>query len=129
MKKKVISLIFGLFLSVGLAVVGYLNLIIAIGLSLAKVNDWWVYVVYLIWGLAVLNFITSILVFKVPKLSSIIHFVSCVFVIFIIVYLLMQNMISIPIICLFIIVLFVGLIAGILAVKRSRKIDTINNSI
>lgn len=129
MKKKVISLIFGLFLSVGLAVVGYLNLIIAIGLSLAKVNDWWVYVVYLIWGLAVLNFITSILVFKVPKLSSIIHFVSCVFVIFIIVYLLMQNMISIPIICLFIIVLFVGLIAGILAVKSSRKIDTINNSI
>jgi hypothetical protein len=129
MKKKVISLIFGLFLSVGLAVVGYLNLIIAIGLSLAKVNDWWVYVVYLIWGLAVLNFITSILVFKVPKLSSIIHFVSCVFVIFIIVYLLMQNMISIPIICLFIIVIFVGLIAGILAVKSSRKIDTINNSI
>lgn len=125
MKKKVISLIFGLFLSVGLAVVGYLNLIIAIGLSLAKVNDWWVYVVYLIWGLAVLNFITSILVFKVPKLSSIIHFVSCVFVIFIIVYLLMQNMISIPIICLFIIVIFVGLIAGILAVKSSRKIDTI----
>ena len=129
MKKKVISLIFGLFLSVGLAVVGYLNLIIAIGLSLAKVNDWWVYVVYLIWGLAVLNFITSILVFKVPKFSSIIHFVSCVFVIFIIVYLLMQNMISIPIICLFIIVIFVGLIAGILAVKSSRKIDTINNSI
>jgi hypothetical protein len=125
MKKKVISLIFGLFLSVGLAVVGYLNLIMAIGLSLAKVNDWWVYVVYLIWGLAVLNFITSILVFKVPKLSSIIHFVSCVFVIFIIVYLLMQNMISIPIICLFIIVIFVGLIAGILAVKSSRKIDTI----
>ena len=129
MKKKVISLIFGLFLSVGLAVVGYLNLIIAIGLSLAKVNDWCVYVVYLIWGLVVLNFITSILVFKVPKLSSIIHFVSCVFVIFIIVYLLMQNMISIPIICLFIIVIFVGLIAGILAVKSSRKIDTINNSI
>ena len=125
MKKKVISLIFGLFLSVGLAVVGYLNLIMAIGLSLAKVNDWWVYVVYLIWGLAILNFITSILVFKVPKLSSIIHFVSCVFVIFIIVYLLMQNMISIPIICLFIIVIFVGLIAGILAVKSSRKIDTI----
>jgi hypothetical protein len=97
----------------------------AIGLSLAKVNDWWVYVVYLIWGLAVLNFITSILVFKVPKLSSIIHFVSCVFVIFIIVYLLMQNMISVPIICLFIIVIFVGLIAGILAVTSSRKKDTI----
>lgn len=126
MKKKVTSLIFGLFLSVGLGVVGYLNLIMAIGLSLAKVNDWWVYVVYLIWGLAILNFITSILVFKVPKLAGIIHFISCVFVIFTIIFLLMQNMISIPIICLFIVVVIVGLIAGILAFLSTRKTHDAN---
>ena len=124
MKFNNLSLIFGILFGVELAILAYLNFILAIVLSFAGI-DWFIISVFIFAVMALLIIISSFFARKFIKLVLIMSCVSFVITFFTIIYLFTQNLFQNNVLLLFVYmsVLILGVLTILFSFIAKRKLN------
>ena len=124
MKFNNLSLIFGILFGVGLAILAYLNFILAIVLSFAGI-DWFIISVFVFAVMALLIIISSFFARKFINLVLIMSCVSFVITFFTIIYLFTQNLFQNNVLLLFVYmsVLILGVLTTLFSFIAKKKLN------